>query len=221
MGPGAAAGARARQRRRGADHRVPVRAGPGDADGDHGRHRPRRDGRRARSRTPKRSSASRSVDTLVVDKTGTLTEGKPRLASVVAVRRPFGRRRCCGWRRRSSRRASIRWRRRSSRRRASAASRFLRPIDFRSVTGKGVVGDRGRRAQSLSATLAMLAGRRRRRRRAAARRRTRCGATGRRSCSWRVDGRLAALLGVADPIKPTTPRGDSTRCTPKGCGSSC
>ena len=40
--PGAAAGARHRQRRRGADHRVSLRAWAGDADGDHGRHRTRR-----------------------------------------------------------------------------------------------------------------------------------------------------------------------------------
>ena len=33
---------RAGQRGRGADHRLSVRARPGDADGDHGRHRPRR-----------------------------------------------------------------------------------------------------------------------------------------------------------------------------------
>ena len=39
LGPAAAAGVRAGERRRGADHRVPVRARPGDADGDHGRHR--------------------------------------------------------------------------------------------------------------------------------------------------------------------------------------
>ena len=47
FGPGAAVRARAGQRRGGADHRVPVRARPGDADGDHGRHRTRRDRRRA------------------------------------------------------------------------------------------------------------------------------------------------------------------------------
>ena len=41
-GARAAVRARAGQRGRRADHRVPVRAGSGDADGDHGRHRPRR-----------------------------------------------------------------------------------------------------------------------------------------------------------------------------------
>ena len=48
------------------------------------------------------------VDTLVVDKTGTLTEGRP---SVTASCRPRARRRtrCCGSRRASSAAASIRW----------------------------------------------------------------------------------------------------------------
>ena len=67
------------QRRGGADHRLPLRAGPGHADVDHGG-----DGQGARrpascSRTPRRIEVLRKVDTLVVDKTGTLTEGKPKL----------------------------------------------------------------------------------------------------------------------------------------------
>ncbi len=45
---GAGDGLRAGQRGRGADHRLPLRARPGDADVDHGRHRPRRARRRAR-----------------------------------------------------------------------------------------------------------------------------------------------------------------------------
>ena len=40
-----AAGLRAGERGGGVDNRVSVCAGPGDADGDHGRHRPRRDWR--------------------------------------------------------------------------------------------------------------------------------------------------------------------------------
>ena len=47
-------------RRGRADHRVPVRAGTGDADGDHGRHRPRRRTRACSSRTPRRSNSSRA-----------------------------------------------------------------------------------------------------------------------------------------------------------------
>ena len=64
------------------DHRLPLRARPGDADVDHGRRRPRRAGRRA---DPNAEALERleKVDTLVVDKTGTLTEGKPKVVAVV------------------------------------------------------------------------------------------------------------------------------------------
>ena len=55
------------------------------------------------------------VDTLVVDKTGTLTEGKPQLVAVVAARRHRPRTSCCGSPRASSAAASIRSPRRSSR----------------------------------------------------------------------------------------------------------
>ena len=47
LGTGAAAGTRAGQRRVGADRRLSVRARAGDADGDHGRDRARRDERRS------------------------------------------------------------------------------------------------------------------------------------------------------------------------------
>ena len=50
------------------------------------------------------------VDTLVVDKTGTLTEGKPRVTSIVAAARNGRRQRsCCASRRASNAPASIRW----------------------------------------------------------------------------------------------------------------
>ena len=66
------------------------------------------------------------VDTLVVDKTGTLTEGKPKL---VAGRAAAGYRRehdCCASPRASSRSANIRSRPRSSRARVSGLSRWPR-----------------------------------------------------------------------------------------------
>ena len=55
-GLGAGAGARLRAGRgdRGADHRLPLRARPGDADVDHDRDRARRAGRRADQETPRR-----------------------------------------------------------------------------------------------------------------------------------------------------------------------
>ena len=78
------------------------------------------------------------VDTLVVDKTGTLTEGKPRLTAAVALA-PFDEAemlRLAATRR--ARAASIRWARRSSPapRRAGSSSPMRR--EFRSLAGKGV-----------------------------------------------------------------------------------
>ena len=53
-----------------------------------------------------------SVDTLVIDKTGTLTEGKPKVVSVIAAD-GFDESELLRLAARSSRAASIRWRRRS------------------------------------------------------------------------------------------------------------
>ena len=93
------------------------------------------------------------VDTVVVDKTGTLTEGKPALTTVVAAagdRRAHAAR---GWSRASSSvsehplaAAIVRGARGTRHRRLVAVT------DFRSVTGKGVVGSRRRTHASPSAT---------------------------------------------------------------------
>ena len=70
------------------------------------------------------------VDTLVVDKTGTLdgrqAEGRRRLGGATAFRRT----RPCDWPQAWSRRASIRWRRRSSPPRGSAGSPLSEVADF-------------------------------------------------------------------------------------------
>ena len=60
-----------------------------------------RQGRRGRaccSRTPRRSRLLRKVDTLVVDKTGTLTEGRPKLISSSSPLPVRTRTSCCAWR---------------------------------------------------------------------------------------------------------------------------
>ena len=62
--PRAPNGACASERRRGADHRVPLRAGPRNADGHHGRHRTRRTRRRSHqecrgTRNPRKSGHAR------------------------------------------------------------------------------------------------------------------------------------------------------------------
>ena len=79
------------RRRRGADHRLPVRAGAGHADRAAGRHRPRRQ-LGILIKGPEVLEATRRVDTVVLDKTGTVTTGRMALVDVhVAERRRRGR----------------------------------------------------------------------------------------------------------------------------------
>ena len=79
----------------GVDHRLPVRAGPGDADVDHGGHRQRGHEGRFVPRCRRAIENLRKVDTLIVDKTGTLTEGKPAFDRAVPVE-ARARTKCCG-----------------------------------------------------------------------------------------------------------------------------
>ena len=80
-----------------------------------------------------------AVDTLIVDKTGTLTEGRPKLTDVVAAE-GFDEDDLLALAAASKRARSIRWPRRSSRAPASAASTIAEASDFEAVTGKGVAG---------------------------------------------------------------------------------
>ena len=142
------------------------------------------------------------VDTLVVDKTGTLTEGRPRLTSVVAAPGTGEAELlalAAGLERASEHplAAAIV---------AGAAERRTAPAaaeEFRSVTGKGVIGRVGGRRvalgnrrlmEELGVALGPLA------ERAEALR-----DEGQTVMFVAVDGQAAGLVGVADPIKATTP----------------
>jgi Cu+-exporting ATPase len=142
------------------------------------------------------------VDTLVVDKTGTLTEGKPRLVSVAArpgLDEAELLRLAAGLERGSEHplAAAIV---------AGARDRGVEPRsagDFHSVTGKGVTGTVYGRVVALgnAALLAELGidpGDLRERAEAGRR-------EGQTVMFVAIDGLAAGLLGVADPIKASTP----------------
>jgi Cu+-exporting ATPase len=142
------------------------------------------------------------ADTLVVDKTGTLTEGKPRLARVEPAE---------GFTAQELLRLAASLERGSEHPLAAAVVKGAEAEgislgaaqDFQSVTGKGVTGKVGGRAVALG-NAALLAER------------------GVDVAAWlplveslrregqtvmlaAVDGRLAGLVGVADPIRASTP----------------
>jgi Cu+-exporting ATPase len=143
----------------------------------------------------------RKIDTLVVDKTGTLTEGKPRLVSVAAA---------AGSSEEEVLRLAAAVERASEHPLAAAIllgaeERKIRPDkaeDFHSMTGKGVTGTVGGRSVALGnrALLGELG--------------IDPGELGARAESMRtkgetamfvaIDGAIAGVLAVADPIKPTS-----------------
>ena len=142
------------------------------------------------------------VDTLVVDKTGTLTEGKPHLAALVAVPGQARTSYCAlppVW----SAAASIRWQRLSSRRREERASSSPMRASFARSRAKAC---RHRRRQAGGARkpplLEELDVGRERLCECARKSLRRDGQT---VMFVVVDRSVAGLIGVADPVKPSTP----------------
>jgi Cu+-exporting ATPase len=143
-----------------------------------------------------------AVDTLAVDKTGTLTEGRPRLEAVESLDgAPEAEllRLAAGLERASEHplaEAVVR----------AARERGVAPAaakDFRSFPGRGIAGEvDGRRVAlgnaALLAQLGIDAA-------PAAARAEFHRAQGRTVLLAAVDGRVAGLLAAADPVKPTTP----------------
>ena len=142
------------------------------------------------------------VDTLVIDKTGTLTEGRPSLHDVVAAE---------GWAEQGVLRLAAGLERGSEHALAEAIlsgaeDRDVQPAetsDFQSVTGKGVTGKADGRDLLLGNAALMddhdvNLGR-------LADEADRLQTEGRTVMILAVDGQAAGILGVADPIKDTTP----------------
>jgi Cu+-exporting ATPase len=142
------------------------------------------------------------VDTLIVDKTGTLTEGKPRLTSVVPLRdiNEAELLRLAASVERGSEHPLAE---------AIVTGAQQRELDlvgarqFNSITGKGVVGEVDGRNVALGNTklleqLSIDAG-------TALERADAMRKEGETFMFVAVDGRLAGLIGVADPIKESTP----------------
>jgi Cu+-exporting ATPase len=142
------------------------------------------------------------VDTLVVDKTGTLTEGKPRVTSIVAA---------SGLSEADilSLAASLE---RSSEHPLAAAivaaagdkkASIQDPTDFASVTGKGVTGKVGGRSVALGnaklmADLGVALG-------DLEKRADELRGDGATALFLAVDGKPGGVIAIADPIKSTTP----------------
>jgi Cu+-exporting ATPase len=141
-----------------------------------------------------------SVDTLVVDKTGTLTEGKPRVVAIETF---------AGWSVEDAVRLAAALEQGSEHPLAAAvltaarerAIRLPRVADFNSAPGRGISG----RVDGRSATLGNAA---RMHEKdvpieAAESRGDALRALGQTVLYLAVEGRLVALFGVADPIKPS------------------
>jgi P-type Cu+ transporter len=141
----------------------------------------------------------RKVDTLVVDKTGTLTEGKPKLVSVVSLGTAEAEllRFAASLERGSEHPLAAAIVRGAAERGAIAVT----ATDFESLTGRGVRGkvDDRRVALGNAALMAELGVDALE----AARRADELRADGQTVMYVAVDGKLAGLVGVADPIKET------------------
>jgi Cu+-exporting ATPase len=132
------------------------------------------------------------VDTLIVDKTGTLTEGKPKLATIVSDNEAELLRAAASVERASEHPLATALV-------AAAQERNLKLVhvkDFKSLTGQGVVGTVDPHKVSVSnqpdEKFSAKAEELRRQ--------------GQTVMFVRIDDQPAGLLGVADPVKPSTPQ---------------
>ena len=160
-----------------------------------------------------------AVDTLVLDKTGTLTEGRPKVVAINTVE-GFDEAEFSARRQRRARRASIRS---ASAIVEAAAERKieLAPVrGFDSPAGKGAIGMVERRRVVLGnarllAELNIATQSLEQRGRAVP------AARARRRSSSPSTARLAGVIAIADPVKDTRRTGARTRSRPRASPSSC
>ena len=206
LGAGARRRVRVHRRRRGADHRLPLRARPRDPDRAAGRHRPRR-----AARHPDQGPRGARVD--APGRHGRARQDRHRHHRRNGARRRRHRRRRrprptrCASSARSRTPPSIRSRGRSPRRAASDWRASPASTSFANRAGLGVEGVVDGHAvvagrPALLADWALASARRRCERRAA-----RAEATGRTASSPAGTARPRALFVVADTVKPTSRRG--------------
>ena len=160
------------------------------------------------------------VDTLVVDKTGTLTEGKPKVVAVVPAQRLRRGRGAAPCRQRRAAPASIRSPRAIVAAAQGAQARARRSRRFRLADRQGRRSAWSRASASRSAmrdsspnsgsTTAALD--------AEAERLRRDGAT---AIFVAVDGKVAGVIAIADPVKATTPAALAGAARARACASSC
>ena len=159
------------------------------------------------------------VDTLVVDKTGTLTEGKPAVTAIVPAA-GFAKPKSCGSRQRragerTSARGRDRARRRSTRRSRSAAVAGLRFPDRQGrARHRRRQARRPRQRQLPGASSAWTSA-------ALARQAEELRQGGATAIFIAVDGHVAGVLAIADPVKASTPEALVAASRRKAFASSC
>jgi Cu+-exporting ATPase len=144
-----------------------------------------------------------SVDTLIVDKTGTLTEGRPELTDVVALG-GVGEAEILSLAASLERGSEHPLAEAIVEGAAARAIEVMQASDFRAVTGKGVEGRVGGRAVALG-NLALMRELGADGGEALADKADALRAEGKTAMFVAIDGQVRGLVAVADPIKATTP----------------